>query len=133
MIGLDTNILIRYIVRDDISQTNVATELIETMCTKDNPGYINLVVLCELSWVLIRGYKYSKKIVADVIRNILTAVELEVEESDTVWRALTAYEKQNADFADFIIGAHNRANNVISTYTFDRKAALHPDFTLLKE
>lgn len=131
MIGLDTNVLIRYIVRDDARQTQDATELIESMCTADDPGFVNLIVLCEISWVLTRGYQYNRRTVADVIRSILTSVELEVEESETVWRALSSFERDKADFADFIIGTHNRTRHATPTYTFDRKAAEHTDFVLL--
>ena len=130
MIGLDTNLLIRYIVRDDPGQTQEATDLIESRCTAEDPGFLNLVVLSEISWVLGRGYRYDRRTVANVIRHILTAVELEVEESETAWRALSSFEKGQADFADFIIGTHNRARQASPTYTFDRKAAQHSDFAL---
>ena len=131
MIGLDTNVLVRYIVRDDEQQAEAATALIESQCTVDDPGFVDLVVLCEISWVLARGYRYSRGTVADVIRGILTAVELEVEESETVWRALASMERGNADFADYVIGAHNRAHHASPTYTFDTKAATHADFRIL--
>ena len=131
MIGLDTNILIRYIVRDDPAQAQKATELIEIKCTADDPGFVNLVVLCEISWVLARGYGYDRKTVADVIRSLLASVELEIEESETAWHALSAFERNQADFADFIIGAHNRTQHAAPTYTFDRRAAGHPDFVLV--
>ncbi|NQU38990.1 MAG: type II toxin-antitoxin system VapC family toxin [Lentisphaerae bacterium] len=131
MIGLDTNVLIRYIVRDDDRQAKVATKLIESSCTADDPGFVNLVVLCEISWVLGRGYQYDRQTVAAVIRGLLTSVELEVEASETVWRALRAFEQGKADFADAFIGAHNRAQHVSPTYTFDRKASNLADFVLL--
>ena len=131
MIGLDTNVLVRYIVRDDARQAERATTLIETACTAETPGFVNLVVLCETAWVLARGYKYDRKIVSDVIRGILTSVELEVEESETVWRALSSYEAGKADFSDFIIGSHNRNRQAAPTYTFDRTAAAHADFSLV--
>lgn len=132
MIGLDTNVLIRYIVCDDQKQAQKATELIETMCMPDSPGFICLVVLCEICWVLSRGYRYDRTVVCGVLRNILTAVELNVEESETVWRALRAYEKGGADFADYLLAEHNRENHAAPTYTFDRKAAAHPVFKLLE-
>lgn len=54
MIGLDTNALVRYVVRDDAQQTAAATRLIESSCKTNDPGLIALVVLCELVWVLDR-------------------------------------------------------------------------------
>lgn len=131
MIGLDTNVLVRYIVRDDKRQADAATELIEAQCTAEDPGFVNLVVLCELSWVLARGYRYDRATVASVIRGVLSSAELEVEASETAWRALRALERGQADFADYIIGAHNRTHQAFTTYTFDTKAATHPDLSLV--
>ena len=131
MIGLDTNILVRYIVQDNIRQAKRATELIESMCTADDPGFINLVVICEICWVLASGYKYDREIIASIIRNMLTSVELMVEESETVWRSLSAFEKGQAGLADYIIGSHNQTKHTTTTYTFDRKAAKHQSLTLL--
>ncbi len=131
MIGLDTNILVRYIVQDNIRQAKRATELIESMCTADDPGFINLVVICEVCWVLASGYKYDREIIASIIRNMLTSVELMVEESETVWRSLSAFEKGQAGLADYIIGSHNQTKHTTTTYTFDRKAAKHQSLTLL--
>lgn len=133
MIGLDTNVLIRYIVRDDEAQADAATRLIESRCTEDEPGFVNLVVLCEISWVLARGYKYDRETVAQVIRGLLSAAELAVDQSETAWRALTAFEAGRADFADYVIGAHNRGEQAHPTYTFDRSAATHPDFMLINQ
>lgn len=59
MTGLDTNVLVRYIVQDDPKQSKLATECIEQRCTSESPGFVNLVVLCELTWVLARGYGYG--------------------------------------------------------------------------
>jgi len=131
VIGLDTNILVRYIVQDNIRQAKRATELIESMCTADDPGFINLVVICEICWVLASGYKYDREIIASIIRNMLTSVELMVEESETVWRSLSAFEKGQAGLADYIIGSHNQTKHTTTTYTFDRKAAKHQSLTLL--
>ena len=78
MIGLDTNVLIRYIVRDDDEQAKAATLLIESRCTAEEPGLVSPVVLCELSWVLSRGYGYGREVVAGVIRRILSVQELRV-------------------------------------------------------
>ena len=78
MIGLDTNILVRYIVRDDARQTAAATRLIESRCSTDDPGLITLVVLCELVWVLDRGYGYTRPAIAEVLRRSLSADDLQV-------------------------------------------------------
>ena len=123
MIGLDTNVLVRYLVRDDPSQTTVATGLIESRCTADDPGRVTLVVLCELVWVLDRGYGYARSAIAEVLRRILSASDLQAEQPDLAWQALNLYERDKADFADYVIGLCNRQSQVDVTYTFDRRAA----------
>jgi predicted nucleic-acid-binding protein len=119
MIGLDTNVLVRYVVRDDAVQTAVATRLIESKCTAREPGQITLVTLCELVWVLNRGYGYKRAAIAGVLRRILAACDLQVEGSDLAWQAVSLYEEQKADFADYVVGLRNRQNQAEVTYTFD--------------
>ena len=123
MIGLDTNVLIRYIVRDDPKQAAAATRLIESRCTSEDPGLINQIVLCEMVWVLSRGYGYERQTIARVIRRILSVQEFRVNNADTAWQAVKYYEQGKADFADYLIGLGNQEEKAVGTYTFDRKAA----------
>ncbi len=122
MIGLDTNVLIRYIVRDDQRQAEAATRLIESKCTLEDPGLINPIVLCELVWVLIRGYGYDRRMVAGVVRRILSVRELRVDGAELAWRAIRLYEQGKADFADYLIGLSNQDEKADTTYTFDQTA-----------
>jgi predicted nucleic-acid-binding protein len=123
VIGLDTNILVRYIVRDDARQTSAATRLIESTCTADSPGAVALITLCELVWVLDRGYRYRRGQIAAVVRRILAAEELHVERSELAWRALRFYEEGKADFADYLIGLCGRDEGAEATFTLDRRTA----------
>lgn len=132
MTGLDTNVLVRYLVQDDPKQSQLATTCIETRCTSDSPGCVNLVVLCELTWVLSRGYGYGRDAVASVLRGILSSPELFVEEDEAVWQALKLYEQSSAGFADCLIGIQNRRAGASVTVTFDRKASKDSNFELLK-
>lgn len=99
MIGLDTNVLIRYIVRDDDDQAVAATRLIESKCTPGKPGHISSIVLCEVAWVLSRGYKFDRQMVTDVLRGILSVRELQVQDAEIAWKALGLFETGKADFA----------------------------------
>ncbi len=121
MIGLDTNVLVRYIVRDDEAQARAATRLIESRCSAEDPGLVNLVVLCELVWVLGRGYGYDKGVVSGVLRRILTVKDLRVERAELAWTALNLYESGRANFADYLIGIINREEGVARTCSFDRR------------
>ncbi|MBI1785457.1 type II toxin-antitoxin system VapC family toxin, partial [Candidatus Sumerlaeota bacterium] len=99
MIALDTNILVRYIVRDDLRQTAAATRLIESECSADSPGIVTLIVLCELVWVLDRGYHYRRDEIAGVLRRILAAEDLAVERAEFAWQALNHFAQEKADFS----------------------------------
>jgi predicted nucleic-acid-binding protein len=131
-IALDTNVLVRYIVRDEPRQTAAATELIERSCTAEAPGVIGLIVLAELVWVLAQGYRYRRSQVAAVIRGILGADELRVERSDLAWQALNLFEEGRADLSDYLIGLCGRAEKAEATFTFDRRAATSPLFSLVR-
>ncbi len=131
MIGLDTNVLVRYIVRDDPKQTAVATELIEKRCTPENPGWINLIVACEVTWVLKSVYGRPREDIAGVIETILTSNELNVESADALWQALRKFRSGSADIADYLIGATNSLHDAAPTFTFDRKVSADPDFHFL--
>lgn len=128
MIGLDTNVLVRYVVRDDEREARAATKLIESRCSAEDPGIVTLVVLCELVWVLLRGYRYERPVVVKVLRGILSAQELRVEDSDLAWIALRSFEQGRADFSDFVIALSGHAAGAEATYTFDRQALETPLF-----
>ncbi len=128
MIGLDTNVLLRYLVEDDPDQTPWAVRLLEERCTEDQPGFINHVVLCELVWVLESSYRFPRRVVADTLDRLLRVPELRVEHIDGAWMALDAYLTTRADFADAMIGWLNRSHGCIGTATFDRAAAALDEF-----
>ena len=131
MIALDTNVLVRYIVQDDLVQAAHATGLIEARCTTEEPGLVATIVVGELAWVLGRGYGYSRAQVADVVRAILSADELEVEAPEMAWRSLRMFEAGKADLADYLIGNGNRERGAEATFTFDHAAAESDLFSLL--
>ena len=131
MIGLDTNVLVRYVVQDDPEQAEAAERLIEETCTAQSPGYVGAPVLLELVWVLTAAYRYDRPVVASVIRQLLRSAELLVEDRETVWSALREFESGGADFADCLIGHRNRARGCDRTYTFDRGAARGHHFALV--
>ena len=81
MIGLDTNVLVRHLVQDDPAQSHAATQVITKRCTRDEPGFINRIVLCELVWVLESAYGYSKDTIVVVLDKILRTSQLKIESS----------------------------------------------------
>lgn len=131
MIGLDTNVLVRYIVEDDAEQARAATRLVESTCTEESNGYVSVVVLVELVWVLAAAYEYEKDVIGSVLGQILSTTEFTVEDGDLAWHALREFENGNADFADCLLAHRNRSRGCSTTYTFDRKAAKGRHFTLV--
>jgi len=123
MIGLDTNILVRYITQDHPEQSGRAVDLLESRCTKESPGVLALVVLCELVWVLRGAYGYKKSAIIQVMEQILVCRELEVKNYSVAFSALAAYKKGSADFADYVIAFANQDAGCEATFSFDQKLA----------
>jgi predicted nucleic-acid-binding protein len=132
VIGLDTNVLVSYLVQDDAAQARAASRLIETRCTNEDPGFVSLLMLAELVWVLDRAYGYARHQVSDVLNGILTAAELKVEQPDLARRALVDYGNGPADFADYLIGHVNAASGCSTTATFDKRAMKSGLHTLVR-
>jgi predicted nucleic-acid-binding protein len=128
LIGLDTNVLVRYLIQDDARQASAAAKLIARRCSKEQPGRISLVVLCELVWVLSRAYRFSSQQIAGVIEKLLQTAELEIESADIAWAALRSYRSAAAGFADAVIGLCNHQAGCELTATFDATAAQLPMF-----
>lgn len=131
MIGLDTNVLVRFLVADDRDQAARATALLGHVQQAEESAYLTGIVLCELVWVLDRGYGYAKPVIGDTLERILLTSQFEVEDRDGVWRALEAYRGGRGDFADYLIGERNRAAGCSRTATFDRALDGASGFELL--
>ena len=131
MIGIDTNVLVRYLTQDDPDQGKIVTEFIENSCTKDNLGFINHITLCEMCWVLKRLYKTPKDQLAEIIEQLLRTAQLFVQEPQVVWTALEEFNTNNADFPDCLMAQINLFNYCSSTVTFDVKASNVAGFNLL--
>ena len=125
MIGLDTNVLVRFIVQDDPMQSQEATYLIEKRLTSENKGFVSSIVLCEVLWVLKRAYRQPKEQLLVVVKLILEADVLEVENRDCAWRAYYDYDEGPADFSDYYIAQINKAHGASITVTFDDNALKH--------
>jgi len=132
MIGLDTNVVIRYITQDDPQQSAEAEKFIEQNCTVEEPGYINYMVLCEMVWVLKGAYGYDKNIIIGVLENLIQTAEIMVENSEVVWMALEAFKTGPADFSDYLIACFNKQAGCHYTATFDQDAGEFNLFRKLK-
>jgi len=120
MIGLDTNVLVRYLTRDEPIQYARAAAFIEATVRAGDRFFINTVVLCELVWVLESVYGYSREEVANALEHILTTAQFEVERLDETRQALIDFRSSRAGFSDALLGRINRALGADHTATFDR-------------
>ena len=132
MRGIDTNVLVRYLVQDDATQAKSATTFIEQHCTADDPGFIGHIVFCELAWVLESNYAQSRMQIATIIEELLQVVQMQAQEPEIIWRALNDYKKSNVDFPDHLLARINESSGCDTTFTFDKKAAKQIGFELLK-
>lgn len=131
MIGLDTNVLVRYVAQDDPKQSPTATKLIESL-TVEAPGFVSVVSVVELVWVLSGCYGSTKGEICEVLEALLRTKELVVAQSDTVWRALRMFREGRADFADCLIERSANKAGCSHTVTFDQTAAKACGMQLVK-
>ena len=130
MTGLDTNVIVRYIMQDDPNQSPLATRVIESL-SADAPGFVPLVSVVELGWVLQSAYGLDRTQLIEALGALLRTKELLVECAEIVWRALRQLQVTNADFADCLISLSASSAGCTSTMTFDRSAAKSAGMTLI--
>lgn len=130
MICLDTNVVLRYLLQDDPIQSTAATELMATL-SKEEPALITTVTLMELVWTLRRGYGYSRERMLAAVEFLLTREELEFDDGESMWNALSVARSQNVDFGDALIKEIADTWGCEETVTFDRKAASRLGMRLL--
>lgn len=130
MIGLDTNVLVRYLMQDDARQSQAANRLLESL-SRDAPGFVSLVALVELTWVLESAYGLDRAQIARAVENLLRANSILVERDTLVQRALRRFRDGTADFADCLIASIANDAGCSKTMTFDRVAAKTAQMTLL--
>ena len=130
MIGLDTQVLVRYFAQDDPKQSWKATEILEGL-TESDKGFVSLVTVVETVWVLTRVYGLSPGEVARAVERMLQADTLTVQNEQEVFAAVIALRTGRGTFADALIGALSAWAGCASTLTFDKKAARLGGFTLL--
>lgn len=131
MIGLDTNVLVRYIMQDDPRQSPKATTLIESL-DADRPGFIGVVSVVELYWVLTSCYELTNDQARQALNVLLRTKQIVVDRADQVLRALRVFEAGKADFADCLIERTAASAGCEQTVTFDVNAARHAGMTLIR-
>lgn len=123
MIGLDTNVVVRFLAQDDEAQSLIATRFMSRL-TREQPGFVSAVVLAEITWVLSRAYKASRENIAAAVEGLLRSAELVIENAPAAHRALALYRHaQSAEYADALIAETAALAGASETVTFDTRAA----------
>ena len=128
MLGIDTNVLVRFLVRDEEAQFEKARKLIKREVAAGSSVLVNQLVLLETEWVLRSRYSLAKNLIIQAISGLLDASDVRFEDEPAVEEALFIWKDSAADFADCLIGAKNRRLGCRATATFDMKASKLPEF-----
>jgi predicted nucleic-acid-binding protein len=131
VIGLDTNVLVRYITQDDSKQSALASTLIESL-DETSLGFVTLVTVVELAWVLESAYNFSRMQFAQVMQTLLAVDAIKVDRAASVTSAVRRYTSSSADFSDCLIERLSIDAGCDKTMTFDKAAAKSAGMTLIK-
>ena len=131
MLGLDTNVLVRFLVRDDEAQFEKARRLIRREVGAGDDVFVSLMVLMETEWVLRSRYSLQKSQIMEAMSGLLDATEVQLEDEPAIEETLFIWKDSAADFADCLIGAHNRRLGCRATATFDERAVKLAAFVAL--
>jgi predicted nucleic-acid-binding protein len=131
LIGLDTNVLVRYLAQDDRVQAGRATRLVERELSDRNPGYISVVVLVETCWVLKRLYAASDMELRDTVRDLLDTRQFVVEHRTSLAQVLDKLGRAAGELSDALILQLAAGAGCERTVTFDR-ASVKLGMTLLR-
>jgi predicted nucleic-acid-binding protein len=130
MIGLDTNVLVRYIMQDDSKQSPLATRIVESL-SAEMPGFVPLVAIVELGWVFSSAYELRRNQLVEALEALLRTKELVIERGEIVWKALRLFQRAPGDFADCLIACSAQAAGCAKTMTFDRGTVKSGGMTLI--
>jgi len=131
MIGLDSNVLVRYLAQDDVNQSARPTQIIKRQLTENQPGFISLVTVVETVWVLARVYGLSSQNIAAAVERMLQADTLLVQNEQEVFTARMALKTGAGEFPDALIGALSEWAGCEKTLTFDKKTKRLRQFKVL--
>jgi predicted nucleic-acid-binding protein len=131
MTGIDTNVLTRFIMQDDRQQFMAASAFMSSL-TPESPGFIGLVTVAEICWILMRRYRLSRSQFSLAMERLLNSTLLQFENQNLVAEALLLFDKTNADFADCLVSLSAKASGCDDVVTFDIRSSKVLAMTLLK-
>ncbi|MGE7415595.1 PIN domain-containing protein [Methylobacterium tarhaniae] len=129
MIGIDTNVLLRYALDDDAGQSPRAAALLERDERLSEPAFVNLVVLLAFVWTVLRQDGFEKADVIAMLGKLLASRRIVFADHSAVAAAVETWRTGKAGFQDYLIGCLNQERGLRTTFTFDAAAAKHPTFS----
>ncbi len=129
MIGIDTNVLLRYALDDDAAQSPRAAALLESDDRLAEPAFVNVIVLIEFVWTVLRQDGFGKADAIAMLDTLLASRSVVLADKSAVAAAVEAWRSGKAGFQDYLIGHLNRERGLPTTFTFDTIAAKHPTFS----
>jgi predicted nucleic-acid-binding protein len=133
MIGLDSNVMLRAVLNDDVKWSQAARSFIQSQCTPEQPGYINPIVLAEICWVLRRRPEYNRERFAEFVKGMLEADNLVIADESLVKKALDDSRNGQAGFVDYLIAEMNAHANATLTYSIDGDATRDGIFEIIPQ
>ncbi len=130
MIGLDTNVVLRYLLQDDPAQSKTANRLMARL-TSEDPGFISIATVLEIVWVLRSLFKLTPKEIAAQVEQLLAADAFILQNEQQIFEAAYALKRGSGEFEDALIGALNIWAGCSETITFDRRTSRLPNFRVL--
>lgn len=131
MIGLDTNVLVRFLTQDDPAQSRKAAHTIESTATSSGALFLSNIVLCELVWVLEDAYGHTQTDIAEILERVLRTGQFGFEDRAVLWQTLADYQQGKGDFSDYLLGRIAQHAGCSHTLTFDRALKNNRLFKLL--
>ncbi|MEA2336077.1 MAG: hypothetical protein QOE82_84 [Thermoanaerobaculia bacterium] len=131
MIGLDTNILIRYVTQDDAGQARRVDVFLAEAAEEQSRLYVDDIVLCEAVWVLGGAYRLGKSAIVEILDNVISTANFSFDDRELLRGALADYRAGAGDFADYMIGRRSARAGCENTVTFDRALRASSSFVLL--
>jgi len=131
MIGLDTNVLVRYIMQDDVKQAARASKLIEAL-SPSSMGFITIISIVELCWVLESAFDLSRAQIVEVLQYLAAVEVFKIDRVSIVAAAVRAYSDGKAGLADYLIERLSAQAGCEQTMTFDKAAAKSAGMILIE-
>ena len=130
MTALDTNVIVRYLVKDNAEQAEAARQLLDSL-TPTQPGFICREVIIEVAWVLERSYRFPRTRISDALMELTAADNLVIENADDVAVAAHRYRQGGVGFSDLMILQTTQRMGHLPLYTFDQQLGRLQGATLL--